>query len=58
MIMLSRLRISINKYINTYLLLLDRDFQTKAYRVIIKGKMQDRFNLKKLKRAVKNIIIK
>ena len=47
-VMLNRLKISINKYINTYLSLFDRVFQKKAHRVTIKGKIQDKFNLEVL----------
>jgi hypothetical protein len=55
--MLGWLRMSIDEYIDAYLLLSDRIFQKKRYRVTIKGNIQGRFDSEELARAVKEVII-
>jgi hypothetical protein len=56
-IMLGRLRMGINKCIETYISLFDRVFKKKErHRVTAMSKVQDRFDVKELERAIKEII--
>ena len=54
--MLGRLKLSIDKSIDAYLLLSDRVFQKKRHQLITKGNIQGRFNSEELKRAVKEVV--
>ena len=51
MIMLGRLRMTIDECINAYLSLSERVFEKKAHRVNLKGKIQGRFDAIELERA-------
>nr|KAK5444074.1 hypothetical protein LTR18_005335 [Exophiala xenobiotica] len=57
-IMLGRLEMTIGECIDAYLSLSDRIFQKKAHRVNIQGKIQGRFDSKKLEEAVKEVVRK
>ena len=54
--MLGRLRITVNEYIDVYILLLDRIFQKQRHLITIKGQVQRRFNLDELECAIKEIV--
>jgi Patatin-like phospholipase len=55
-IMLGRLRMGINECINTYFSQFDRVFKKKRHRATIMSKVQDRFDMKELERAIKEIV--
>ncbi len=55
-IMLGRLRITIDEYIDAYTTLSDNVFEKKYHRVSIKGKLQGRFDTAELERSVKQIL--
>ncbi len=56
--MLGRLEMTIDECIESYLSLSDRIFQKKAYRVTIQGKIQARFDSKRLEQAVQEEVRK
>ncbi|EXJ91939.1 hypothetical protein A1O3_00489 [Capronia epimyces CBS 606.96] len=57
-IMLGRLEMTIDECIDAYLLLSDKIFQKKAHRVTIQGKIQGRFDAKKLEEVIKEVVTK
>jgi hypothetical protein len=56
--MLGRLEMTIEECIDAYLSLSDWIFQKKAHRVNIQGKIQGRFDSRKLEEAVKEVVRK
>lgn len=56
--MLGRLEMTIDECIDAYLSLSDQVFQKKAHRVTIQGKIQGRFDSKKLEEVVKEVVRK
>lgn len=56
--MLGRLKMTIDECIDAYLSLSDQVFQKKAHRVTIQGKIQGRFDSKKLEEVVKEVVRK
>jgi hypothetical protein len=56
--MLGRLRMSVDKCIDAYISLSDRIFQKRRHRMTIKGQVQGRFDLDKLERAIKEIVVR
>ena len=56
--MLGRLEMTIDECIDAYLHLSDEIFQKKAHRVTIHGKIQGRFDSKKLEEVIKEVIRK
>ncbi|KAK5246710.1 hypothetical protein LTR20_007356 [Exophiala xenobiotica] len=57
-IMLGRLEMTIDECIDAYLLLSNKIFQKKAHRVTIQGKIQGRFDAKKLEEVIKEVVTK
>lgn len=56
--MLGRLEMTIDECIDAYLSLSDQIFQKKAHRVTIQGKIQGRFDSKKLEEVIKEVVRK
>lgn len=54
--MLGRPRMSIDEYVEAYLLLSDRNFQKKRHRVTIRGRIQEIFDSEELAQAMKEVI--
>jgi len=54
--MLGRLEMTIDECIDAYLTLSDQIFKKKAHRVTIRGKIQGRFDSKRLEEAIKEVM--
>lgn len=57
-IMLGRLRMTVDECIDAYASLLDWIFQKQRHRVMIKGRVQGRFDLDELEWAIKEIVVR